>query len=125
MGLDIFALRVKKGVITEDVDFHVPENSEEGELHYWRKHPNLHGWMESLYREKGGKGEKFNCNNVRITEADLDQLEAAINEEELPETEGFFFGESESEDKVGDLEFVKKAREAIAEGFDVYYTSWW
>ena len=28
---------------------------EEEELHYWRKHPNLQGWMENLYREKGGQ----------------------------------------------------------------------
>lgn len=24
-------------------------------LHYWRKHPNLHGWMEQLYYAKGDK----------------------------------------------------------------------
>ena len=125
MGLDMFAMKVKKGVITESVDFELPETAEQQKFHYWRKHPNMHGWMESLYHEKGGQSDTFNCDNVRITEEDLDQLEAAINEEELPDTAGFFFGESEPEDKVGDLEFVKKAREAISEGYDVYYTSLW
>ncbi|ODR91767.1 hypothetical protein A8M32_08600 [Sinorhizobium alkalisoli] len=33
------------------VDFEVEEATA---LHYWRKHPNLHGWMERLYREEGG-----------------------------------------------------------------------
>ena len=26
------------------------------ELAYWRKHPNLHGWMEMLWEQKGGVG---------------------------------------------------------------------
>ena len=125
MGLDMFAIKVKKGVITESVDFELPESAEQEEFHYWRKHPNMHGWMESLYREKGGQGEQFNTDNVRITEEDLDQLEAAVNGDDLPETSGFFFGESQPEDKADDLEFIKKARQAISEGYDVYYTSWW
>jgi hypothetical protein len=27
------------------------------ELAYWRKHPSLHGWMEHLFRAKGGTAE--------------------------------------------------------------------
>ena len=103
------------------------ESSEDSrnEIAYWRKHPNLHGWMESLYNEKGGQEETFNCVNVQLTEEDINRLEEDINDGNLPDTVGFFFGQSEPEDKVGDLEFVKKAREAITEGYDVYYTSWW
>lgn len=123
MGLDMFAFKVKKGVITENVDFNEPDGSEE--LHYWRKHPNLHGWMERLYNKKGGNEPVFNCVNVRLTEEDLNRLEEAVKFDELPETEGFFFGESEPEDREGDLEFISEAREAINEGYDVYYTSWW
>jgi hypothetical protein len=29
-------------------------------MHYWRKHPDLHGWMEKLCRAKGGKFDDFN-----------------------------------------------------------------
>lgn len=126
MGLDMFAFKVKKGIITEGVDFEVPENSDEhDELHYWRKHPNLHGWMENLYYEKGGKADVFNCVSVQLTEEDINRLEEDINDENLPETEGFFFGQSYPEDKKRDLEFIKEAREALNEGYDVYYTSWW
>ncbi len=31
------------------------------QLYYWRKHPELHGWMEKLYRETGGAAQSFNC----------------------------------------------------------------
>lgn len=37
------------------------------ELHYRRKHPNLHGWMESAYRDKGGADESFNYVNLELT----------------------------------------------------------
>jgi len=122
MGLDMYAYRVKRGMITEQVDFETPDSDE---LHYWRKHPDLHGWMENLYYEKGGKEHIFNCVNVQLTEDDLDRLESDIKNDVLPFTEGFFFGESQPEDMDDDLEFIRKAREAIEAGEDVYYTSWW
>lgn len=128
MGLDMYAYKVKKGVITESVDFDLPESSDDHEeFFYWRKHPNLHGWMEDLYRDKGGKDESFNCSNVQLTEEDVNNLESDIKDGLLPETAGFFFGtdESSEEEKNTDLEFVERAREAISEGYDVYYTSWW
>ena len=53
------------------------------ELATWRKHPNLQGWMQELYYEKGGEGE-FNCVDVELTLEDLDALEATLHEEELP-----------------------------------------
>jgi len=59
MGLDQFAYKVKKGFIKEPVDFRTEQYNEETqendilcdkkELHYWRKHPHLQGWMEELY----------------------------------------------------------------------------
>ncbi|ASY66520.1 hypothetical protein SJ05684_b55380 (plasmid) [Sinorhizobium sojae CCBAU 05684] len=42
------------------VDFEI---SRATALHYWRKHPNLHGWMEHLY-PRGGKDAIFNCVNL-------------------------------------------------------------
>lgn len=126
MGLDMFAFKVKKGMITESVDFELPENEEtHDELHYWRKHPNLHGWMENLYYEKGGTSDVFNCVSVQLTEEDINRLETDVKKNKLPETQGFFFGQSYPEDKKGDLEFIKDARRALKEGFDIYYTSWW
>ena len=50
MGLDMYALTTTEKPASA-VDFDADAHSE---LHYWRKHPDLHGWMEKLYREKGG-----------------------------------------------------------------------
>lgn len=125
MGLDMYSYSVEKGIITEDVDFVLPEGTNEEGVHYWRKHPNLHGWMENLYYEKGGKSDTFNCVSVRLTLEDLDQLEDDIMNENLPSTFGFFFGESDGSEKEDDLDFVSEARRRIENGKDVYYSSWW
>ena len=95
------------------------------ELATWRKHPNLQGWMQELYYEKGGEGE-FNCVDVELTLEDLDALEATLDEEELPETVGFFFG-SNADDHYAeaDREFIREARAAIKQGYTVIYSSWW
>ncbi len=120
MGLDMYALSTTENI--PDVDFECPENR--AEVFYWRKRPNLHGWMETLYRSKGAEVE-FNCVAVRLDQADLDVLEKAINQNSLPHTEGFFFGVSDGSEKADDLEFIRKAREEIHAGKAVYYSSWW
>jgi hypothetical protein len=94
------------------------------EIAYWRKHPDLHGWMENIYREKGGREQSFNGDPVRLTLADLDRLEEDILRKNLPKTSGFFFGES-GEISLKDLEFVLEARKAIQEGDTVFYDSSW
>ena len=126
MGLDQFAYRTNHR-IQQPVDFRIPEGTEPTEIHYWRKHPNLQGWMEQLYYAKGGEAESFNCVPVELTASDLDLLEKAIKEGDLPHTSGFFFGQSsgDEEESNDDLNFIKEARKAIAEGDQVYYDSWW
>ena len=94
------------------------------EIAYWRKHPDLHGWMENLYREKGGREQSFNGDLVVLTLKDLDRLEEDILRKNLPKTSGFFFGES-VEISLKDLEFVLEARKAIQEGDTVFYDSSW
>ena len=140
MGLDMFAYRAKQTPLKQTDNIFGPENEEDvdefkgdgtpedsEEFFYWRKHPNLHGWMEELYREKGGESDTFNCTPVVLTTEDLDNLEAAIKDGELPNTNGFFFGESEGDEEEinEDLRFVTEARNSIAEGYTVWYDSWW
>jgi hypothetical protein len=76
---------------------------------------------------KGGTSPDFNGDCVVLDSEDLDNLEEDIKDGNLPDTSGFFFGESSNNDEENDydLEFVSKAREAIKEGKTVYYTSWW
>ena len=124
MGLDQYA-------------FAIDNNGEKEELAYWRKHPNLQGWMEDLWAEKGKPGlddanmggmgfSDFNCIPLELTKEDISDLEDAILNNTLPSTVGFFFG-SDSDDyyKSKDLEFIKKAREALDAGLTVVYDSWW
>ena len=110
---------------------HKPDNDEDvRELAYWRKHPNLEGWMANLWRSREGcPGGVFNCQRLYLLEDDLNALENAVlraGEDCLPETSGFFFGESADEYyKEKDLQFIASARDALAAGDKVYYSSWW
>jgi hypothetical protein len=110
---------------------------EQRKLAYWRKHPNLHGWMEQLWINKGrpgayGTGQTneydvdFNGIEVELTFEDLEQLEEDILTGSLPHTTGFFFGDPRDEGyKERDLEFIKKAKAEIFCGLKVFYNSSW
>lgn len=124
MGLDMYAYATDHHPPTP-VGFTLPDGVKPSLLHQWRKHPNLHGWMEKLYREKGGTADEFNVVPVQLTAEDLDALETAIKEKSLPQTSGFFFGRSEGDEMEDDLNFIAKARAAIAEGKAIIYDSWW
>ena len=125
MGLDMYAYAVSKRDALND--FEMAQGSEKEELQYWRKHHDLHGWMEKLYSDKGGDAESFNCIPVQLTVDDLDDLQQAILDDNLPRTSGFFFGDNppDLETMREDLIFVQKCRMAIKEGKVVYYDSWW
>lgn len=127
MGLDQFAYAVDPKHITSPVDFALTEEQQASreDIAYWRKHPNLQGWMQRLYKQKGGIDPDFNCSPVQLTLEDLARLEADVVGDTLPPTGGFFFGRSTPEDKAEDLTFISAARLAIASGKAVYYTSWW
>ena len=123
MGLDQYATARKGEAQTDDEGYTYYEDSKE--LAYWRKHPSLQGWMEDLWIEKGNSGE-FNCVDVELTLGDLDSMEEALDENALPETAGFFFGENSEEHYAEqDREFIRDARAAIKQGYTVVYSSWW
>jgi hypothetical protein len=127
MGLDQYAYYCDAEALGDaKVDFQVDE-LDATEFCYWRKHPDLHGWMEKLYRDKGGTDESFNCTQVRLDINDLDLLEADLKSLSLPTTTGFFFGKSSYDEWAieRDLEFIRNARNHILHGRAVYYTSWW
>ena len=133
MGLDMYAFTVA-AQDAGDTQVDIVVNDKEGnklfpveELFYWRKFNALHGWMQRLYYEKGGKSPDFNCNTVRVTHNDLDMLEYDVAKGKLTPTQGFFFGSQEiyPEDIESVAQFVAKARQAIAEGKTCWYDSWW
>lgn len=123
MGLDQFARTIDR-------------EGNKVEIAYWRKHPNLQGWMENLWESKGRPGlpenhesgmmGDFNCIDLELDHEDIDSLESAIIGMNLPETKGFFFGEDSDEYyREKDLEFISKARESLENGLTVVYYSWW
>jgi len=130
MGLDMYAYSVAQ----EDAltPFQISEEANRKEIHYWRKHHDLHGWMENLWREKltfskNPPGSQFNCQPVALSLTDLEELEKDLHEGRLPHTTGFFFGNNPPDEETfkDDMDFIKKAREEISKGRIVYYDSWW
>jgi len=78
-----------------------------------------------------GEWGEFNCKYLELDDLDLDSLERDVRNASLPKTEGFFFGgdsytvEYKSQLISSDLQFIHNARQALADGFRVFYTSWW
>ncbi len=138
MGLDMYAYAAKEvkqhpedphAIILgeEDADGDYNTFSEVIELNYWRKFNALHGWMEELYRKKGGT-EEFNCKKIPLTLEDLQALETTCKNQELKPTTGFFFGSQEpvhKDEYDAVLNFIKEARHYINNGYTVCYDSWW
>lgn len=114
-----------------------PNVTKPREIAYWRKHPNLHGWMESLWKRKMHEsnqempddrewGSSFNGIELELTWEDLDELERAVTHGELPATTGFFFGDpADSYYRNSDLKFIADARAELFLGLKVFYNSSW
>lgn len=109
----------EKGAIVD------PSVTEPREIAYWRKHPNLHGWMFNLWQSKGNEGD-FNGDELELTWDDLDQLEQDIRNKNLPSTTGFFFGnDADDHYREHDLKFVREAKAEAFLGLKVFYNSSW
>ena len=124
MGLDQYARAIKVESARKDEDGYTVYDDQIS-LVSWRKHPNLQGWMEHLWRSKGGEGE-FNCVPVELNGDDLQRLRIDVDHRDLPSTQGFFFGsDSDEYYKEQDLTFVEEALELIEAGYKIEYSSWW
>jgi hypothetical protein len=139
MGLDQYAyVAARAGQREEYYDSCDNENEEGGQslnprkLMYWRKHPNLQGWMEQLWLKKNpdidpnNRDALFNGVELELTWAELDELEQAVKNRQLPSTQGFFFGNDADEYYyAADLEFIKNAKAETFLGLKVFYNSSW
>lgn len=120
MGLDSWLFAIDPKFISPDKKY--ADNDRVIELTYWRKHHDLHRWMERLYRKQGGK-EEFNLVKLFLSKDDLDRLERDVINNKIPRQEGFFHSAEEA--KQYDLDAITRAKGHIALGYLVYYNSWW
>lgn len=153
MGLDMYAYVAAKAGAQADYDEGMAWDKEKGrivnpsvteprEIAYWRKHPNLHGWMQRLWvrknnerlgpRDKSGwwtdpdRAGEFNGVELELTWDDLEQLEQDIRDKNLPNTSGFFFGnDADDHYREHDLKFVREAKAEAFLGLKVFYNSSW
>lgn len=101
MGLDMWIRARRKGATGEyDLNLRSTDakhlDSEEGmELAYWRKHPDLHGYIVRRYG--GGVDE---CQEIPLTKEAVNDIIMAVKNHRLPETTGFFFGKSDKEETM-------------------------
>ena len=136
MGLDMYAYVAAKAGAQAEYDKGMAWDKEKGaivdpsvteprEIAYWRKHPNLHGWMFNLWQSKGNEGD-FNGDELELTWDDLEQLEQDIRNKNLPSTTGFFFGnDADDHYREHDLKFVREAKAEAFLGLKVFYNSSW
>jgi hypothetical protein len=113
MGLDMYLTGRK--FFWQNYDERDTERKEDGyhvesldiRLGYWRKHPNLHGYMVKTF----GHGED-DQKEIELTADDLRTIILAVKAKALPKTEGFFFGSSSGSDEERD-EDLKILNEAL------------
>jgi hypothetical protein len=100
----------------------VETDGSEIELGYWRKHPNLHGFIVESFA--GGVDE---CQNIPMSLQDISLALAAATQDILPETAGFFFGQSGPHHREHTLETLNAALAWLGENPKrkvIYRASW-
>ena len=123
MGLDMY-LTGERYFHSRD-DTKQPLVGERYRLGYWRKHPNLHGYIVQTFAK--GVDE---CQEIPLSRDFLRKILSAITSEQLPSTSGFFFGESNGTEKQQDLKTFKEALAWLATPDEeawrsiIYQASW-
>ena len=102
-----------------------PLKSRSLDMGYWRKHPNLHGYIVQNFA--GGEDD---CRPIELSEDDLERIVSAVKSDSLIETTGFFFGASDGSEKEYDIETFEKAIKWLKEKdersyrYVTYQASW-
>jgi len=90
-----------------------PVHTIEVDIGYWRKHPDLHGYIVLAFAEGEDK-----CQRIELSEQDIKNIISTIKRKNLPHTEGFFFGNSHNSDKQvkEDIAIFEKALKWLQDG---------
>lgn len=95
MGLDMY-LEGRKHLHRKRSEDNYPVSSITLDLGYWRKHPNLHGYIVANFAENG----EDDCKPIELDAEKLQQIIKAVGERKLSHTEGVFFGTSDLSDEA-------------------------
>ena len=97
------------------------------EVAYWRKHPDLHCFIEDIWRKKKPKeaaNNSFNCIYFKLSKKDLKAILKATKNRKMVKRTGFFFGYSSDYQYKETIKIFKDALEQV-DKYDFYYYSWW
>lgn len=127
MGLDASIHKIPADFIRNQpwVDLKLQDEKLE-EILYRRKHGQLQNWMHNRYNELGGTDPDFNCRNLRLWEHDIEKLLSDLKSGNMPDGDGFFFGESSQEKIDADIEFFTeflKTADFVKWGY--LYSAWY
>ena len=128
MGLDMYLKgeRYFNAYCAHPLNVEAVSGHKSEELGYWRKHPDLHGFIVHQFRSGNDKSDF----RVNLTEDRLRQLIAAVRANALPKTTGFYFGESTTANDPNTIEKLERAiawlkvKEEGVSRFVIYVCSW-
>lgn len=107
MGLDMY-LKGRKFHWSRNDERRLEDGFEVSEtilqLGYWRKHPNLHGYIVQTFAD--GNDE---CQEIDLDAEAIQKVIDAIRAKELPKTTGFFFGESDGSEDAESIQTLQTA----------------
>ena len=124
MGLDCY-------VFAEPADADLNDKSTKvEEIWYGRKTNEIHGWMQ---RKSGIPAEEFNCHKLMLSHELLKEMKedlfthTLLHSGRFTSTKGSFFGGANDIQYVKDQveQLIQAAEEALNQGKQVYYDSWW
>lgn len=123
MGLDMYLTGER--VFRERHDNRPYRQSERFALAYWRKHPDLHGFIVQTF----ARGQD-DCEEIGLDASDLQRIIDAVQRRQLPHTTGFFFGASDGSEQARDLILLTDAldwltaEDPAASRSVIYRASW-
>jgi hypothetical protein len=132
MGLDQYLYAANEH-ITADTLYAEGNEDARDEIGYWRKHADLQGHVERLWRqlwkEKGcPESDDFNCIPLELSTEQLEHILECSKKQsfgDADKTSGFFFGETTPEKHEATVKIVEHALELKREGKRIFYDSWW
>ena len=103
------------------------EDKNGNEICYFRKHSDLHGWLQERWLEANPdkQPDDFNCTKFPITQDILDGMKELCNQTEHEHYSGFFWGESSKEDWEETKQLCDDIQNMLDEDETVNYYSWW